>query len=173
MKRLVIHVYMSHELHIQMSHELYIHLKGIERLVIRTLVHHSPRWSDLKYLDLQIYTVFLCDLTGFLVQMYLISHNIHPTKNSLSTISSFRGLCATLAMSAQTQIQVLCGSTTVTHTTNPRRNSTSISNSETNDSNSGTTTPKPRDECPKRTYLYVEFVTHSYVELMTHSYVNV
>jgi len=73
---------------------------------------HSRRKSDLKCLDLQIYAVFLCDLMGFLVQMYLlhyfshsfsksdnknnhhhlISHNIHAKKSSSSTISSFRGL---------------------------------------------------------------------------------
>jgi len=55
---------------------------------------HSRRRSDLKYLDLQIYTVFLCDLLKFLVQMYLIPHNIHPKKSSLSMISSFRGKSA-------------------------------------------------------------------------------
>ena len=44
--------------------------------------HHSRRRSDLRHLDLQIYTVFLCDLMGFLVQMYLIPYNIHPKKSS-------------------------------------------------------------------------------------------
>ena len=37
-------------------------------------------------------TVFLLDLMGFLVQMDLISHTIHPKTSSLSTIPSFHGL---------------------------------------------------------------------------------
>ena len=45
----------------------------------------------LKILGSPDLTVFLLDLMGFLVQIYLISHNIHPKESSLCTISSFCG----------------------------------------------------------------------------------